>query len=283
MEKIILLCVLICGCLPFVEAQEIQVKAFSKMERDLTARTKPRFDLNDSPCALIKIETTGKDFQFEGNMIGEPIYQKGEVQIYLTQGTRRLTLKHDKYGILRYEFPEKIEKQVVYRLALKLVEDKNNKVRTLVMPVLSYESSSQLSYGLMVGIVKKTGGYVKVKTDFGSVSTDLGPITDKSEYWYTGATQRSRFAITGGVLQRLWTQIYLYAGAGYGTHNYAKKIDGEVEGIKDPYAKIASECYEGVEVEIGAIARFGGVAISLGVQTNRFKTVEGTVGIGIMF
>lgn len=282
MKKIILLCILLGGCLPFVEAQEIQVKGFSVMDRDLTARTKPRFDLNDAPCALIKIETTGKDFQFEGNVIGDPIYQKGEVQVYITQGTRRLTLKHEKYGILRYEFPEKIVKQVVYRLALKLVEDKNNKVRTLVMPVLSYESSSQLSYGLMVGIVKKTGGYVKVKTDFGSVSSDLAPITDISEYWYMG-TQRSRFAITGGLLQRLWTQIYLYAGAGYGTHNYAKKIVGEVDGIENPYAKIASKCYKGVEAEIGGIARFGGVAVSLGVQTNRFKTVEGNFGIGIMF
>lgn len=48
-------------------------------------------------------------------------------------------------------------------------------------------------------------------------------------------------------------------------------------------AKIASKCYKGVEAEIGGIARFGGVAVSLGVQTNRFKTVEGNFGIGIMF
>lgn len=214
MKKIILLFTLICGCLPFLVAQEIQVKSFSKMERDLTARTKPRMDLNNNPCALIRVETTGRDFQFEGNVIGEPVYQKGEVLVYVTQGCRRLTLKHEKYGVLRYEFPQEIEKQVVYGLALKLVEDKNNKVRTLVMPVLSYESSSELSYGLMVGIVKKTGGYVKVKTNFGSVTSDLKPITDPSEYWYTGATQKSRLAVTGGVLQRLWEKIYLY-GEGF--------------------------------------------------------------------
>lgn len=76
-----------------VAAQEIQVKSFQKLERDLTARTRPRLDLNDNPCALIKIETTGRDFEFEGNVIGAPLYRKGEVQVYVTQGCRRLTLK----------------------------------------------------------------------------------------------------------------------------------------------------------------------------------------------
>ena len=52
-----------------VAAQEIQVKSFQKLERDLTARTRPRLDLNDNPCALIKIETTGRDFEFEGNVL----------------------------------------------------------------------------------------------------------------------------------------------------------------------------------------------------------------------
>lgn len=269
-----------------VAAQEIQVKSFQKLERDLTARTKPRLDLNDNPCALIKIETTGKDFEFEGNVIGAPLYRKGEVQVYVTQGCRRLTLKHEKYGVLRYEFPEKIEKQVVYELSIKLVEDKNNKIRTLVMPVLSYGSFEQVSYGLMVGVVKKTGGYLKVKTDFGSVSSDLDPV-DKASGWYTGEEQQSRFAITAGVLQRVfqrdWKTLYLYAGIGYGSRNYAKEVDGEMDGIQNPYVKINSDCYKGVEAELGAVARFGGVAVSLGVQTNQFKQVEGNIGIGIMF
>lgn len=58
---------------------------------------------------------------------------------------------------------------------MKLVEDKNNKLRTLVMPNLSY-GSSRLSYGIMIGIVKKTGGYIKVKSDFGSISSEKRSI-----------------------------------------------------------------------------------------------------------
>ena len=70
---------------------------------------------------------------------------------------------------------------------VKLVEDKNNKLRTLVMPNLSY-GSSRLSYGIMIGIVKKTGGYIKMKSDFGSISSE--EEVDKNTvdtYWYNAA------------------------------------------------------------------------------------------------
>ncbi|MFK2252510.1 hypothetical protein ACIXNM_14545 [Bacteroides fragilis] len=83
--------------------------------------------------------------------------------------------------------------------------------------------------------------------------------------------------------QRDWKTLYLYAGVGYGSRNYAKEVDGEVDGIQNPYVKINSDCYKGVEAELGAVARFGGVAVSLGVQTNQFKQVEANIGIGIMF
>lgn len=76
---------------------------------------------------------------------------------------------------------------------------------------------------------------MKVKTDFGSVSSDLDPV-DKASGWYTGGEQQSRFAITAGVLQRVfqrdWKTLYLYAGVGYGSRNYAKEVDGEVDGYK---------------------------------------------------
>lgn len=285
MKKILILLILCCGLSSFrAAAQEIKVKGFQRLERDLTARTKPRFDLNDTPCALVRVEVSmAKEFQVEGNVIGEPVYEKGEILVYMTRGSRRLTLKHEKYGVLRYEFPEKLEKQVVYELSLKLIEDKNNKLRTLVMPVFSYGAYEQMSYGLMVGIVKRTGGYVKVKTDFGSVSSDFEKDGAEANYWYTGSEKCSRFAITGGLLQRLGKMIYLYVGGGYGMRNYAKEIAGEAEGMEKPWVKLTDKSYKGFEAELGCIVRFGGVAVSAGVQTNRFKKVEGNVGVGIMF
>ena len=46
---------------------------------------------------------------------------------------------------------------------------------------------------------------------------------------------------------------------------------------------VVAVSYTHLEGELGAVARFGGVAVSLGVQTNQFKQVEGNIGIGIMF
>lgn len=285
MRKILLLIIVCCGFWATeAAAQEIRAKSFHRLERDLTARTKPRMDLNDTPCALVRVEVSmAKEFQFEGNIIGDPVYDKGEALVYMTQGSRRLIMKHEKYGVLRYEFPEKLEKQAVYELSLKLIEDKNNKLRTLVMPVFSYGNDEQMSYGLMVGIVKRTGGYVKVKTDFGSVASDLEAGPEDANYWWTGNDNCSRFSITAGVLQRLGKTIYLYVGGGYGVRNYAQEVDGEVGEKVNPWVKLTDKSYKGYEAELGGIVRFGGVAISLGVQTNQFKKVEGNLGVGIMF
>ena len=245
--------------------------------RTKSARTQPRLDLNDNPCSIIKVVTTGEDFQFEGNTIGDPVYRKGEVIVYMTERSRRLTIKHEKYGVIRYEFPQLIGKQEVYELVVKLVEDKNNKLRTLVMPNLSY-GSSRLSYGIMIGIVKKTGGYIKMKSDFGSISSE--EEVDKNTvdtYWYNGNKQYSRLAITGGLLQRVLTPLYLYVGAGYGYKNVAWQT------VEDIWVKNKKISYSGLEAEVGGIYRINNLAISLGMQTNSFKMFEGCLGIGIMF
>lgn len=277
MKYLFLFVTWLCGALCLLSAQEMQVKSFHKLDRDLEARTQPRLDLNDNPCSIIKIVTSGEDFQFEGNTIGEPVNRKGEVVVYLAQRSRRLTIKHEKYGVLRYEFPEAVGKQEVYELVLKLVEDKNNKLRTLVMPNISY-GSSRLSYGIMIGIVKKTGGYIKVKSDFGSISAEKEVDKDNvNSYWYTGNEEYSRLAITAGLLQRVLTPLYLYVGAGYGYKNVAW------ETVEHVWLKNKKISYSGVEAEVGGIYRINNLALSLGVQTNSFKMFEGCLGIGIMF
>ena len=251
---------------------------------DLTARTMERLDGNNDPCSVIKISSAGKGFIFDGDVIGEPIIRTGETMIYVPEGTRRITIRHPKYGVLRYEFPERIHKQAVYELALKLIEDKNNKLRTLVLPTLGY-NPEQFSYGLMVGLVKRTGGYVKAKYNFNNLSTDgwecddTGTLIDQegSIPWFSGHTETSRLAITGGLLQRLWKTGYVYAGAGWGYRTLGWET---TDGI---WIKNTDHSYTGVEAELGLILRFGGFAISAGAQTNQFKYVEANVGIGIMF
>lgn len=266
-----------------LSAQEIRVKSFQQLERDLTARTQERLDLNNNPCSVIKIVSSGTGFSFEGNVIGEPTEKKGETLIYVTEGTKRLTIRHEKFGVLRYDLPERVKKQAVYELSLKLIEDKNNKIRTLVMPTIGI-NPEQFSYGIMVGLVKKTGGYIKAKYSFKNVSTDMecddsGILagTEDNLPWYSGNTAKSRLAFTAGVLQRLWTNGYAYAGCGYGYRTLGWET---TDGI---WIKNTDHSYKGIEAEVGLILRFGGFAVSAGAQTNQFKYMEANVGVGIMF
>lgn len=277
MRSFLLLLTICLGMMSPAWAQEMKVKSFQKLERDLTARTQPRLDLNDKPCSVLRIVTSEDSLRLEGNTIGDPVYRKGEILLYMTKGSKRVSIYHEKYGVIRYEFPEKLADQTVYEVSLKFIEDKNNKLRTLVMPNISY-GGKHPSYGIMIGVVRKTGAYFKIKSNFGKISSD-GELNkeDIDNYWYTGGTQYSRLAATAGLLQRLWPNGYLYVGAGYGYRNVAW------ETLDHVYLENIDKSYEGVEAEVGMIFRFNNLAVSLGGQTNSFKMFEGCIGLGIMF
>ena len=272
-------------------AQEIKVQSFQKLEKDLLARIQPRLDLNENPCSIVRIVSSdAKDLIFEGNIVGEPVYFAGEVVVYMPNGSKRLIMRSDKYGVLRYDFPQKIEYQVVYEARLKLIRAKDDRWKGLVMPILGYDFQ-RMSYGIMFGVVKRTGGYIKAKTNFNSFKfpTNSYPITltlnegiatdvsTKNEVWLSGEEKHGDFSITGGVLQQIWKPLYLYAGAGYGVH---ERILQTIEGH---WAECQDNTYRGVEAEIGALFQVKGAAISLGIQTNSFKYSAMNVGIGYLF
>lgn len=81
---------------------------------------------------------------------------------------------------------------------------KPDRPRVMVMPVMGFRSS-QMSYGLMVAAMKRTGGYIKAKYSFsnthsGDFDCDDGGVSDEDGQvqWYTGKTEKSRWAVTGG-------------------------------------------------------------------------------------
>lgn len=106
-------------------AQELSVVEFYANAADQSARiTDRRTDRNNKTCAIVKIETplAWSDFTFEAGMAGvehsEP--RTGEIWLYLSPGTRRLTLKHAHLGVLRdYELSEPLREATVYILKLR--------------------------------------------------------------------------------------------------------------------------------------------------------------------
>ena len=284
----IITCLLFCafsiGCALNLNAQELKTD-FKKLERDLIARTHPRLDLNEEPCAVIRVSAANiEDYTFEGNIIGDVKYESGEALIYITEGSRSITVKSNKFGMMKVDFPEKIEKQLAYKLELKLVLPEDQKRKTLVMLEGGWHPS-QTSFGAMVGVVAKHGAYLRFRSDFGSVSADLecddtGALTSGGTgipYYKEGSFSKARLSITGGYLCRIAKPLYGYIGAGYGQRILAwETIDGE-------WVKNTDHSASGVAAEIGAIGNFKRFALSAGVQTINFKYMELSVGIGYFF
>lgn len=262
-------------------AQDLKVVSFQLLERDILARANKRFDVNDEPCAVVRVSVPdAKDYSFGGNVIGEVLYRPGEAIVYMAHGSTSLTIISDKFGTMKYDFGQRLKEQTTYKLVLKYDVAGANKTRTLVMPVAGVGSTP--SYGLMVGIVKKFGGYIKAKYNFANQSTE-GECTGEGvdamghEVWFSGETKGSRLSVTVGAMFRLSKPLYLYAGGGYGYKKLAwETVDGQ-------WLENTDETYQGVEAETGLVLRLKNFALSAGVQSNSFKYMEATVGIGIMF
>ncbi len=279
----------LCGCLlllsTWVQAQEL-VPTFSTLDRDMLARTQPRLDNNEVPCAIVRVSAKDiESYTFEGNIIGDVIYQSGEALVYMTQGSRNITIKSNKFGMLKYEFPTgKLQKYVVYKLDIKLILPEDQKRKTIVMLEGGFHPS-QTSFGVMAGIVAKHGAYVRFRSDFGSASADLecddtGALTSGgtgTPFYKDGATAKSKLSITGGYLYRFMKPLYGYAGLGYGQRTLAwETTDGEL-------VKNTDHSASGLAFEIGAIGQYKNFALSLGLQTINFKYMELGIGIGYFF
>ena len=111
-------------------AQEIKIEDFQKLERDMSARTAKVKDVNGDLCALLKIETTEKGFEFSGCNIEKTEQKTGEIWLFASPGVKFITIKHKDFGVLRnYQFPQSIESDVVYQIKLS-TEAKEVKIDT---------------------------------------------------------------------------------------------------------------------------------------------------------
>ena len=281
-RKTLLLCGLLLGMFASLQAQELQT-SFEKLDNNFYAQKYKRLDINDEPCAVLRVSVSNaKDFTFEGWMlVGDVIYNPGEAIVYMAGGAKNIRIKSDKVGYTEVEFPERLVKGQTYQLTLKVIVPEAKKTRTLVMPLAGLGEVP--SVGIMLGIVKKWGGYVKVKSNFSSQSTSL--VCDKEGYiegtndqaWLTGKSASSRFALTAGVLYRVTLPFYLYAGGGFGSKKQAWEMPN------DTWAEVSDGSTEGIEAELGGIYRFNNYAVSAGVQTKQFKYWAATLGVAFMF
>lgn len=112
-------------CVPItVFAQTLNVSEFYLDEKDLTAINEETkvVDDNNEVCALLRVETTEKGFFFEGGTVGVAKVDDNhpsEIWVYVPAGLRRISIMHNKLGILRnYEFPELLQAGRTYVMKL---------------------------------------------------------------------------------------------------------------------------------------------------------------------
>ena len=281
MKKLIFLVGLFLWC-SALAAQTLKVKddfrTLNSIEGKVAGTMRLDTAVTGKPCARLHISAADiNDYVFEGKIVGPVDYGVGEAIIYMPPGAIDITIKNKQYGSVVCEFPIQLKSGLDYAVTVYVDRDK---IRTIVMPVAAFGKNS--SFGGMVGLVKKFGGYVKFHSDFKSVTdnlecTDAGTTTDGREIWFSGNTDKSRLAITGGMLYRFVDPLYLYVGSGYGSR---KLVCETSEGL---WAKNIDASTSGVEAELGLIGRINNIALSCGVQSNSFKYWEATFGIGFMF
>lgn len=119
-------------CSGVLSAQNISVKSFRLLETDLTANTAGTMkrDQNNEVSALIKVVTTETGFAFDGGMLGivGAEQRTGEIWVYVPQKSRKITLSHQKLGVLRdYYYPVPVEAGRTYEMVLT-----TGKVTTIV-------------------------------------------------------------------------------------------------------------------------------------------------------
>jgi hypothetical protein len=102
----------------FTFAGELQVRSFKRADNDLTAilNNFKRLDDNDQVCAIIKVRSDieGLNFSASTPIVGNVEHRYGEYWIYVSEGTRQLSIYATGFIKLSYVFPERIESGKVY-------------------------------------------------------------------------------------------------------------------------------------------------------------------------
>lgn len=118
--KALLLTLMLCmaGCGTAL-AQQFSVTKFRVLPNDVSAFITPVRDLNDEACALLKVTAT-PEYAFSSPLgIVMRKDNVGEIWLYLPKGTKKITIKHPEWGVMRdYKFEKPLESHMTYEMVI---------------------------------------------------------------------------------------------------------------------------------------------------------------------
>ena len=188
---ILLLFVLLGGAF----AQELTVKSFEMVPMDLSASTNPRLDLNNQPCALVKVQLVDDISRVEGNVIGQVVNRGTEKWVYLTAGTKMMKIVPVRHLPLLITFADygvkAVEGKVTYELTLaesQTIPEQQLKKQKLV---INFQPASAM---VLIDSKPYTGkGHVEVELPLGEhtyMIAATGYITAEGTVKLNGGNQR---------------------------------------------------------------------------------------------
>ena len=104
--------------------QEMKVTSFQKLDNDMTAKRQGTAsqEFNGRQAALIRVITPGKGYAFDGGslgIVGNVEYHSGEIWVYVPERAQKISITHEKYGVLRdYYYTEPIIGGSTYEMLL---------------------------------------------------------------------------------------------------------------------------------------------------------------------
>lgn len=300
-----------------VYAQKFSIESFRVLPNDVSAFINPVRDLNDEDCALLKVLGSG-DFVFSTPLgIIKRIDNVGEIWLYLPSKSKKITIKHPEWGVLRdYQFPTRIDSHLTYELKINQPDNRSVKntpdsiiltVRdtlivthtdTLILaPVkphipLTFTALATIGFGgksktvtggVLLSLMKRHGGFLHLSSDFGKVgkldgSCDRYGVINNSTPFYSPQTYHRCFMANAGAIHRLSNKFSIFEGLGYSSNVIAWQL-AESEGGK----RVKNSYYSqsGISFEIGTLFRYKRLAVSASVISIKGKDWFGSLGIGI--
>ena len=163
----------------FVDAQKVEVTRFALEAIHTEIPEGWKKDLNDEPCALVKIQMEDGINKVEGNIIGSPQKMNGETWIYVTEGSKEIKIQpahsvsfmvsFSDFGIksLRGKCSYILEAFATNSLGVstqKLIVDYKPVNATVTIDGKQYDGKSHLEIRLPFGTydyVIESAGYIK--------------------------------------------------------------------------------------------------------------------------
>ena len=154
---------------------DFRIAKFKRNMTDLTASKAAVRDNNGVEGALLRFSAKDGQFTYTPNLgVLKAVQGTGEVLIYVPRGTKLITIRHPRLGIIRdYRIPETVESKAVY---------------DIVIEIMNVEKKHPVYVGAGFNVVGLMGPEASVGINFGGFNAEAGFIygiqksDDKSFY-----------------------------------------------------------------------------------------------------